>query len=526
MKSSCTTAAGKSRTAVLLLVLAAFGALLMVGAAPGSAAQGGGTGVPSFTPAPVATPTLPDPVRTHDRGDWFRHVCAVAGGKDAGCGAQVVSNSGGTPLASTSPPSSAYGPSQFHTAYNLPTGPSTETIGIVDAYDDPTIEADLGAYDTFYGLPACTTANGCFRKVNQTGGTTYPSGNSWHLEIALDVETAHEICQTCKILLVEATSNSLANLGASVGEAVALGANVVSNSYGGSEYSGETSDENTYYNHPGVAITASTGDGGYGVEFPAASKYVTAVGGTTLALNSDKTWKSESVWSGAGSGCSAYVTKPAWQVDTGCARRTVADVSADADPNTGAAVYDSVGAKSGAAWYQVGGTSLAAPLIGAVYALADNSTLDYGSTPYAHASALHDVTTGSNGSCGGSYLCTGATGFDGPSGLGSPNGLTAFLSGPLTPDFSLGASPSSSTIAQGGGTSYAVTMTPQNGFADTVSLSVSGLPGGATGVFAPTSVSAGSTLSSTLSVTTTASVAPGTYALMLTGTSGTLTHST
>jgi hypothetical protein len=182
-----------------------------------------------------------------------------------------------------------------------------------------------------------------------------------------------------------------------------------------------------HFNHIGVPITFSSGDGGYGVEYPAASQYVTAVGGTTLNLNSNNSYKSESVWSGAGSGCSAYEPKPSWQKDSGCIRRTVADVAADADPNTGAAVYDTVRDQGRSGWFQVGGTSLASPLAAAVYALAGNaSSTSDGSYPYAHTSALHDVTSGSNGSCGGSYLCTGVVGYDGPTGNGTPNGTAAF----------------------------------------------------------------------------------------------------
>src|SRR6266567_8812161 len=176
-----------------------------------------------------------------------------------------------------------------------------------------------------------------------------------------------------------------------------------------------------------VPITFSSGDGGYGVEYPAASQYVTAVGGTTLTLNANNTYNSETVWSGTGSGCSAYEPKATWQKDIGCVRRTVADVAADADPNTGAAVYDSVRYQGQLGWFQVGGTSLASPLIAAVYALAGNagSTTD-GSYSYSHTSSLHDVTSGSNGSCGGSYLCTGKVGYDGPTGNGTPNGTSAF----------------------------------------------------------------------------------------------------
>jgi subtilase family serine protease len=359
----------------------------------------------------------------------YRAVCPAAVVGAAHCDALVVADANGNPSASSAPRAGSYGPTQFLTGYGLAaastSGGSGQTIGIVDAYDDPNIQNDLNTFDSYYGLPACST--GCFTKINQTGGTSYPSRNAgWALEISLDVETAHEVCPNCKIVLVEASSNSLANLGAAENEAAAWGATVISNSYGGGEYSGEVSDQATYFTHPGIAITASSGDGGYGVEFPAAASTVTAVGGTTLKLNSNNTWLSESVWSGAGSGCSAYVAKPSWQADSGCTRRAVADVSADADPNTGAAVYDSVRYQGQSGWFQVGGTSLASPLVAAVYALAGNASSIDGSYPYSQASSLHDVTTGSNGSCGGSYLCTAKPGYDGPTGLGSPNGTGGF----------------------------------------------------------------------------------------------------
>jgi subtilase family serine protease len=241
------------------------------------------------------------------------------------------------------------------------------------------------------------------------------------------VEIAHAICPNCKILLVEASSNSFLNLLKAEDYAIAH-ASVVSNSWGGSEFSSETSSTyDNHFNHIGRPITFSSGDAGYGVEYPAASQYVTAVGGTTLNLNSNNTYKSETVWAGAGSGCSTYEPKPTWQKDTGCLRRTVADVAADANPNTGAAIYDSVTYQGRVGWFQVGGTSLSSPIIAGVYALAGNaaSTVD-GSFPYAHRTALHDVTSGSNGSCGGSYLCTGKVGYDGPTGDGTPKGTGAF----------------------------------------------------------------------------------------------------
>jgi subtilase family serine protease len=339
----------------------------------------------------------------------------------------VVTDARGNPLATTAP--SGYGPGQFRSAYGLPAtsaAAAKPTIAIVDAYDDPTAESDLGVYSSTYGLPACTTANGCFKKVNQTGGSQYPRGNqNWALEISLDVQVAHGICPDCKILLVEAKTNSFTNLMAAVDYASSQ-ANVVSNSYGASEFSGETSYD-FHFNHPGVPTTVSSGDNGYGVEYPAASQYVTAVGGTTLTLNGNGTRASETTWSGAGSGCSAYEPKPSWQKDNGCARRTVADVSADADPATGAAVYDSYGSSGQKGWFTVGGTSLAAPLVAGVYGLAGNgAATSYSSYPYAHSGSLFDVVSGSNGSCSGSYLCTSGPGFDGPTGLGTPAGIGAF----------------------------------------------------------------------------------------------------
>jgi hypothetical protein len=474
--------------------------------------------------------------RDHGRGFWFRSVCDVAFGSSAACQAQVVSDSSGDPLATSSPPATALTPAQFHTGYSLPSAApagATPTVAIVDAYDDPSAESDLSTFDAQYGLPPCTTANGCFEKVSQTGSTSkYPAGNSgWALEISLDVQTVHSICQSCHILLVEANSATDANLGAAENEAAALGAVAISNSWGGSEFSGEASADAGYFNHPGVAITASSGDGGYGVEWPAASPNVTAVGGTTLNLDSSGGYLSESAWSGGGSGCSTQEAKPAWQTDA-CSHRTVVDVAADADPNTGAAVYDSVPYSGQSGWFQVGGTSLASPIIASTYALAgaNGSNVSGGSIPYAHAgsSGLHDVTSGSNGSCSPSYLCTAGQGFDGPTGLGTPNGTTAFSAAPPAPpapDFSLTASAQSGTVVggTGGSASYTVTVTNAGSFAGPVTLGTSGLPGAATAAFSPNPAST----ASTLSVTVPSTVGTGSYSFQITGTGpgGTPAHS-
>ncbi|HET7178027.1 MAG TPA: S53 family peptidase [Solirubrobacterales bacterium] len=363
-----------------------------------------------------------------------RPVCPgpVAGGA-ARCFAHVVTNGHGTPQTSTLP--SGYGPAQFHGAYALPaTSPVSQTIAIVDAYNDPNIASDLEKYSSTYGLPPCNSSNGCFKKVNQSGVVgSYPStSGGWSLEIALDVEIAHATCQNCKVLLVEASSSSLANLEAAVNTAAKLGATEISNSYGGSEFSGEVSD--TAYNHPGIAVTVSSGDNGYGsFGFPAASPYVVAVGGTTLNVTSNGsggyTWAGETVWGGTGSGCSSYVAAPEWQSFlTACSgKRGVADVAADADPSTGAAVYDSVKYQGRSGWFQVGGTSLSSPLIAGVYALAGNAaTASYpASLPYGATASLHDVTSGSDGTCS-TIMCKAGSGYDGPTGVGTPKGTGAF----------------------------------------------------------------------------------------------------
>jgi subtilase family serine protease len=357
-------------------------------------------------------------------------VCSAGVAGEAACHAWIrVGADGVTPAATAGP--TGLNPADLRSAYALAAASTNngtgQTIAIVDAFDDPNAESDLGVYRSNFGLTACTTANGCFRKVNQTGGTTPPRSNAgWAEEISLDLDMASAICPKCKILLVEASSASFTNLSTAVDTAARLGANVISNSYGGSEFSTETSSQ-SHYNHPGVAITVSSGDNGFGVEFPAASQFVTAVGGTSLRKSATARGWTETAWSGAGSGCSAFIAKPTWQHDTGCARRTVADVSAVADPNTGVSVFDTFRVPGGGGWLVFGGTSVAAPLVGAVYALAGNTaTLNYASSLYANTASLFDVLSGSNGTCSPAYLCTAGAGFDGPTGLGTPNGTGAF----------------------------------------------------------------------------------------------------
>jgi len=370
-------------------------------------------------------------------------VCGSERAGEARCHAHVIVDEKGKPKTTTAP--AAYGPNQLRSAYNLTStvGSPSQVIAIVDAYDDPNIQSDLDTYSSRFGiasLPSCSgpvalSTVSCFQKVDQRGGTNYPTVDSgWALEIALDVEIAHGVCPSCSILLVEADSSTLANLFAAVDRAATLGATEMSNSYGTSrEFSGETTYD-SHFNRKGIAITVSSGDSGYGTSYPAASPYVTSTGGTSLYLDSFGNYSTESAWSGSGSGCSSQETlKPSGQPTIGnCARRIIADVSAVADPNTGAAVYDSVPYNGSSGWFKVGGTSLSSPLIAAVYALAGGvSSALYGNAmPYALKTAgnIHDITSGKNGRCSGANiaLCTATSGFDGPTGLGTPNGVGAF----------------------------------------------------------------------------------------------------
>jgi N-acetylneuraminic acid mutarotase len=336
-----------------------------------------------------------------------------------------------------------YGPADLRSAYALPdSGGAGATVAIVDALDDPTAEADLAVYRQQYGLPPCTTANGCFKKVDQRGGTAYPTPDQgWAGEISLDLDMVSASAPAAHILLVEADTTFTSDLATAEDYAVSAGAKFVSNSFG-SRYSStpgsgedptETTDFDPHFNHPGVAIVVASGDSDFGVSYPAASQYVTSVGGTSLQPASNARGWSESVWhnsyGGPGSGCSLYEPKPSFQNDTGCAQRALNDVSAVSDPATGVAVYQTFG---GTGWTIYGGTSAAAPIITGVYADAGSpATNTYpNSYPYAAAGHLNDVTDGLNGTCTPAYLCTAGAGYDGPTGLGTPAGLAAFTTGP------------------------------------------------------------------------------------------------
>ncbi|MFN8629955.1 MAG: S8 family serine peptidase [Chloroflexota bacterium] len=318
-------------TRALRRALALLSGALILAVAVAPAANATAPVIGASTRAACDAPTRPDEVRCFAmlRTDVSRSSRPIAR-------MQAVSPS----VTLTGP----WYPADLQAAYGLTSAALSSgagrTVAIVDAYDDPTAEEDLATYRSSQGLPPCTTANGCFRKVDQNGGTNYPAADAgWSVEIALDLDMVSAICPNCSILLVEANSANIADLGTAVNRAVAMGAKYVSNSYGtGAEYPSETTWDTLYYKHLGVVLTASTGDAGYGVSYPAASPYVVAVGGTSLT-KVNGVW-TESAWSGAGSGCSVYEPKPAWQSDTGCAKRMLADVSAEADYLTPVAIYN------------------------------------------------------------------------------------------------------------------------------------------------------------------------------------------
>jgi Subtilase family len=469
-----------------------------------------------------------------------RHVCAAPAAGYAGCLAlELVPKTAAArahthplgittnrPIVAAKASEGAFGlrPQDLHSIYRLPTTvASTQTIALVDAYNDLSSEADLKVYDEEFGLPECTSANACFEQVNQrgqngkTGTLPFPASKKaraeeeavcengteeerekackeveeaegWAEEISLDIEASHATCESCKIVLVEADSASFADLEAAEQAAVELHATEISNSWGGPQPDETAAEDNaSSFNHPGIVITAAAGDDGYldwdapegstigFADYPAASPHVVAVGGTRLQgpLGPGETWVGETVWNGdgaTGGGCSVRLTAPPWQQSTsgwesvGCGgHRAVADVSADADPYTGVAVYDSgfeceYEPDVVVHWCPIGGTSLASPLVASIFALAGGANgVEYpAQTLYENETedpaTLHDILSGSNGECtkqfnveeglaagtsgctvseeaaqcGGKAICTAGPGYDGPTGVGTPDGIEAF----------------------------------------------------------------------------------------------------
>jgi subtilase family serine protease len=500
-----------------------------------------------------------------DQPSWSHHdqrVCSEPGANQAECTSIVRSfYRNGRPFharteaelaaaADTADQVSYFHGTDLRTAYGITgQGDPSKVVAIVDAYDDPDAFTNLTRFRTDQNLPAmpsCTltqlggldssASNPCFAKVNQTGGTSLPSADSgWANEIDLDLQAVSAICPRCSILLLEASSTSLGNLGT----AVTTASNTphvlaISNSYGARELFSSSYSAWNNAAAKGIAVTASTGDGGYGVIFPSSSTYVIGVGGTTLAVDGAGVRSSETAWAGAGSGCSRWNAAPAWQTIPGdpCGNyKAVADLSADADPSSGLAVYTTYSNSTG--YWIFGGTSLSSPLIAALYAMQGGygGSTQAGQYAWAAGTPYYDVTSGSNGSCKPSVLCTAGTGWDGPTGLGSisvaPSAPPVLTTITVSPDGNSVQTGDALQFAATGYDQYGQPMSPQ----PTFTWSVDG--GGtvsATGLFTATTAGGPFTVTATSgSVSGTAQVtvteAPsGSFSLSVTPSSRTITR--
>ena len=406
-------------------------------------------------------------------------------------------------------------PADLQAAYGITSASASaglgQTVAIVDAYYDPNVQSDLAAYRSEFGLPACGSNGqaGCLNVYNQ-GGTNLgtdpaahppqqPSNDTWVSETSLDVEMVSAICPNCAIDLIESNDESLPNMAIAEDTAVSKGAKFVSNSWYDPDYPG-VSAYDAYFNHPGVVITAAAGDDGYGTGYPASSQFVTSVGGTYLT-DAAGNWAS-TVWStgspantdgiigATGSGCSAGEPQPSWGPDstdstssTLCANRTLNDVSAVADAPSGVDMYDSADCAGDCDAY---GTSVATPIIAAMYALAGTPAANTypASYPYAHPSDLTPVTSGSNGTCESSrqYLCNAghslSDGYNGPGGLGTPNGNLTPFTETATGDVVSVANPGTYDVQQGVSVSLPAIKAVDSASGQTLKYSASGLPAG------------------------------------------------
>ena len=376
--------------------------------------------------ADAATPRL-----THISGLHAQRACTTKPARGfATCFAKGLMNKKGVIPDASAPLSTAMRPDQIQAAYGLTRlSAAGRTVAIVDAYGYPNLARDLANYRSYYGLGDCGT--GCLTIVDQNGGSNLPHFNlGWAQEQSLDVDAVSAACPSCKILVVQAKSANFTDLSAAVTTAAKhAGVVAISNSYGAGDLSDSTyGSAYIQASQAGKAVTASTGDNGYqGASFPASSHSVTAVGGTTLKMTGTDglTRNTETAWSGAGSGCSTVNAAVAPSSLTGCAKRAMADVSAAADPNYGGLSTISPSNSRNSSWSQWGGTSESSPIIASVYALAGGGYSN--TTPYAAASSnFHDITSGNNGSCPTTLWCNARTGWDGPTGLGTPNGTGAF----------------------------------------------------------------------------------------------------
>jgi subtilase family serine protease len=483
----------------------------------------------------ATSPTATTPAATTGPASHFQYSC----GDNFSSGAKhcfVIKNTAAHPTAKTVQPNAipsgnGYGPAQFQAAYGLTAASAAdgagETVAVVDAYNDPTAASDLAAYRSAAGLPALTS--GQFTVYNQNGQTsplpaTPPASDDWTLEESLDVDMVSAICPLCKIDLVEATDDS--GNGLYVAEntaATTLGAKYISNSWGGSESSSDLTYDSEYFGHSGVVYTASAGDNAYnaGVIYPATSPNVVGVGGTSLSTASNARGWTEKVWytnsnEGTGSGCSSNEPQPSWQkavssLASACSHRVDNDVAADADPATGAAVYDTSNGNGG--WNEVGGTSQSSPMIAAVFALAGNNGnggTNAADSLYTHPGNLYDVTTGSNGSCSPAILCTAATGYDGPTGWGTPDGLTAFQS----------------TTGGGGGSNTVTVTNPGNqtgtvGTAASLQISASDSASGQTLTYSASGLPAGLSINASTGLISGTPTTAGTSSVTVTATDST-----
>jgi len=355
-------------------------------------------------------------------------VCSSGGGGANHCHAHVRVTPAGEIQADAAPPGApdGFGPDELQSAYQIdPTKARPATVAIVDAYGYANLESDLATYRAQYGLPPCTRANGCLKIVNQNGATSPlpgepPPDDDWTVETALDVDMASAACPSCKILVVQA-SDTGAGMYTAQNAAAALHPTVISDSWGlATQPDDDLAPLEPFFDHAGIAQFVSAGDSGYdeggrGPAYPSISAHVIAVGGTALTRSANQRGWSETAWTKGGSSCAYSIPKPAYQTASPCGFRAASDIAAVGDPATGVAVYNA----ANGGWLVIGGTSAAAPLVAALFAASGLGDIT-GAQLAQKTSALFDVTSGSNGTCG-NLLCNAAAGWDGPTGFGTPS---------------------------------------------------------------------------------------------------------